>query len=129
MKELGAGKLEIRRSRFYAHLYAVESGEDLEAILELHRRRYRKAAHHCAALFLPGKDGAPPNLVFKNDGEVGQPGKLLLELLKNHELAGHALVVSRFFGGIKLGPGGVARAFRAAGDGVVKDSAGEGWYS
>lgn len=126
MKELGAGKLEVRRSRFYAHLYAVESEEDLGLILDLHRTRYKKAAHHCAALFLAGRKGTPPVLVFKNDGEIGQPGKLLLALLRTHGLVDHALVVSRIFGGINLGPGGVARAFTAAGEGVVKGLAGDG---
>ncbi len=54
----------------------------------------------------------------RDDGEVGHPGRVLLELLLGHDLAG-LLVVSRIFGGVKLGVGGVSRAFRAAGQGAI----------
>ena len=47
---------------------------------------------------------------FKNDGEVGYPGKTLLGLLKHERLEAHLLIVVRYFGGIRLGPGGVSRA-------------------
>jgi hypothetical protein len=61
-KEIGAGKLEVRRSRFHMHLYAAESGEDLGLILDLHRTRHKKAAHHshCAALFFSGRGARLP---------------------------------------------------------------------
>jgi len=49
---------------------------------------------------------------------VGHPGRVLLEILRKHDLEG-AIVVSRIFGGVKLGVGGVARAFRDAGEGAV----------
>ena len=52
---------------------------------------------------------------------VGHPGKVLLELLKKNDLGQHALVVSRVFGGVKLGVGGVSRAFREAGEGVIEE--------
>ena len=54
----------------------------------------------------------------KDDGEVGHPGRVLLELLRGADLEG-GLVVSRVFGGVKLGVGGVSRAFRQAGQGAV----------
>ena len=49
---------------------------------------------------------------------MGHPGRVLLELLRREDLEG-GLLVSRVFGGVKLGVGGVSRAFRAAGEGVV----------
>jgi putative IMPACT (imprinted ancient) family translation regulator len=117
MQELAAVKLEVKKSRVYAHLYAIDSPDDLAGILALHRERYRKAAHHCTAL----RFGAPSGTVelSRNDGEVGTPGRALLAVLEKHALDRHALVVSRIFGGIKLGPGGVTRAFRDAGEGAV----------
>jgi putative IMPACT (imprinted ancient) family translation regulator len=57
----------------------------------------------------------------RDDGEVGRPGMKLLELLRQHDLEG-LLVVSRIFGGIKLGPGGVGRAFRDAALGALNSS-------
>jgi putative IMPACT (imprinted ancient) family translation regulator len=47
----------------------------------------------------------------RDDGEVGHPGRVLLELLQRRELVG-GIVVARVFGGVKLGVGGVSRAFR-----------------
>jgi len=57
----------------------------------------------------------------RDDGEVGKPGMKLLELLRARDLEG-LLVVSRIFGGVKLGPGGVGRAFRAAAQGTLPGS-------
>ena len=113
---LGAVKLTVRRSRFYAHLYRVESPGDLAQILAGHRKTYRKAAHHCAAL----RYGSCEE--FRNDGEVGRPGKVLMQVLRKHDLKSHALVVSRIFGGILLGPGNVGRAFRDAGEAAVHEA-------
>ena len=49
----------------------------------------------------------------RDDGEVGRPGYVMLDLLRRDDLEG-GLIVSRFFGGVKLGPGGVSRAMREA---------------
>jgi putative IMPACT (imprinted ancient) family translation regulator len=90
---------------------------DIEALLKTRRRDYRKANHHCWALRLAGALGAVVEQ-SKDDGEVGHPGRVLLELLRKQDLEG-ALVVSRVFGGVKLGVGGVSRAFRDAGQGAI----------
>lgn len=113
---LGAAAIEVRRSRFYAHLYRVEGPEDIAAVLAGHREAYRKAAHHCAAF----RCGALEE--FKSDGEVGRPGRILLDLLHRHALENHVLVVSRIFGGILLGPGNVGRAFRDAGEAAIREA-------
>jgi len=113
MQELAAVKLVEKRSRFFAHLYTMDELEELGSILKLHRRKYRKANHHCYAAIVNGRE------LSKDDKEVGHPGRVLLELLKKHHLDSHCLMVSRVFGGIKLGVGGVARAFRAAAEGAI----------
>lgn len=113
---LGAARLEVRRSRFYAHLYRVAGPEDLARVLSGHREAYRQAAHHCAAL----RWGSAEE--FKNDGEVGRPGRVLLDLLRKHALESHVLVVSRVFGGVLLGPGNVGRAFRDAGEAAIREA-------
>jgi len=113
---LGAAVTEVRRSQFYAHLYRVEGPEDAAGVLAGHREAYRKAAHHCAALRCGTLEES------RNDGEVGRPGRILLDLLRRHGLESHVLVVSRIFGGVLLGPGNVGRAFRDAGEAAIREA-------
>lgn len=112
MEELAAIKFAEQRSRFFAHLYWIDSAENIEELIKAHRRMYKKANHHCWAMRLGSEEKS------KDDGEVGHPGKVLAEILKKHKLESHALIVSRVFGGVKLGVGGVSRAFREAGEGA-----------
>jgi putative IMPACT (imprinted ancient) family translation regulator len=109
--------ITVDRSKFYALLTPVASPADIEALLKTRRRDYRKANHHCWACRVGDPAGVVTEL-SKDDGEVGHPGRVLLELLKKHDLEG-ALIVSRIFGGVKLGVGGVSRAFRDAGQGAI----------
>jgi putative IMPACT (imprinted ancient) family translation regulator len=120
MNDLSAIKLIIQNSRFYAHLYKIEKVEDIKKIIKIHKKLYKKAKHHCYALkyYLPSESKKID--FFKDDGEVGHPGKILLEILHKYNLKNHALVVSRIFGGKKLGVGGVRRAFKNAGEYVIE---------
>jgi putative IMPACT (imprinted ancient) family translation regulator len=117
--------LTVDRSKFYALLAPLAAPAEIEALLKARRRDYRKAVHHCWALRI--RDAAAGSLVelSKDDGEVGHPGRVLLELLKKHDLEG-TLIVSRIFGGVKLGVGGVSRAFRDAGQGAINKTLAEG---
>ncbi len=117
MHELSAVKLTIKRSRFFAHLYVLDSPGEIEGILKIHRREYKKACHHCYAVRFVDEGVA----VSKDDGEVGHPGRVLMDILEKHDLKKHMLVVSRIFGGTKLGVGGVSRAFREAGESAVEE--------
>ncbi len=112
-------KLTVERSRFHAVLFAAASEDEVAAMLKRKRSEHRKANHHCWALRPPHAAGGSGER-SKDDGEVGHPGRVLLEILRREELEG-ALLVSRVFGGVKLGVGGVARAFRAAGEGAVAE--------
>jgi putative IMPACT (imprinted ancient) family translation regulator len=109
--------LTVERSRFYALLTPLATPEAMAALVKERRRDYRKASCHCWAYRLRAAAGALSE-VSKNDGEVGQPGRVLLELMRKHDLEG-ALIVSRIFGGVKLGVGGVSRAFRNAGQAAI----------
>lgn len=107
----------VERSRFFALLFPARDEADLESTLKQQRAEHRRAKHHCWAArleFAPGKISEKS----KDDGEVGHPGRVLLEILRRNDLVG-GLVVSRVFGGVKLGVGGVSRAFREAGEGAV----------
>lgn len=112
--------LTVERSRFYALLTPLSSVAEMEGLLKARRRDYRKANHHCWALRVDDASGTVVEQ-SKDDGEVGHPGRVLLELLRKHDLEG-ALVVSRIFGGVKLGVGGVSRAFRDAAQGAINAS-------
>jgi putative IMPACT (imprinted ancient) family translation regulator len=107
----------VERSRFSAALVPLATPEGIDAILKSRRSDVRRANHHCWAYRLVDAAGAVTERT-KDDGEVGHPGRVLLEILRKHDLQG-ALVVSRVFGGVKLGVGGVSRAFREAGEGAI----------
>jgi putative IMPACT (imprinted ancient) family translation regulator len=122
MKITGSAEfaLTVERSKFYALLCPLAAPEEMDALLKARRRDYRKAVHHCWAWRI-GQTSGPAAEMSKDDGEVGHPGRVLLELLRKHGLEG-VLIVSRIFGGVKLGVGGVSRAFRDAGQAVINSA-------
>jgi putative IMPACT (imprinted ancient) family translation regulator len=106
-----------QRSRFLAAALPAATLQEAKRALAARRKEFRKARHHCWACRVRGVEGQLLEQA-RDDGEVGKPGTKLLELLRSRDLEG-LLVVTRFFGGIKLGPGGVGRAFRSAGLGAL----------
>ena len=112
-------KLTVERSRFHAVVFPAAAEEQVAAMLKRKRSEHRKANHHCWALRARDASGLLAER-SKDDGEVGHPGRVLLELLRRDDLEG-GLLVSRVFGGVKLGVGGVSRAFREAGEGAVAE--------
>ena len=111
----------VERSKFVAVLAPLGAPDQIEGLLKARRSAVRRANHHCWAYRLRDDAGLVVERM-KDDGEVGHPGRVLLEVLRKHDIEG-ALVVSRVFGGIKLGVGGVSRAFREAAEGVVAAAA------
>ncbi len=102
------------RSRFHAVIFPATAEDDVLKMVRLKKGEHRKANHHCWAF--RGKSGERS----RDDGEVGHPGRVLLELLRRDDLEG-GLLVSRIFGGVKLGVGGVSRAFREAAEGAITE--------
>jgi putative IMPACT (imprinted ancient) family translation regulator len=109
--------LTEQRSRFHAAAVPAATLEDVKKELKRRKKKYRKARHHCWACRVRDDNGQIVEQA-RDDGEVGRPGMKMLELLRHHDLEG-LLVVSRIFGGVKLGPGGVGRAFRDAAAGAL----------
>ena len=107
----------VERSRFFAVAFPAVKEEDVLAVVKEARSEHRKANHHCWAFRGRDSSGAVVER-SKDDGEVGHPGRLMLELLRRDDLEG-GLLVSRVFGGVKLGVGGVSRAFREAAEGAL----------
>ena len=101
--------VEIKRSKFIATLSHVESGEDAEAFVRAVRKRYPDATHNCYA-YIADKLGNETR--FSDDGEPGgTAGQPMLEVLKKRGVVRAAVVVTRYFGGIKLGAGGLVAAY------------------
>ncbi len=103
---------EIKKSEFLAYIYPVSNADEVKAHLEDLRKAHKVATHVCYACLLTS-----PNMEkCSDDGEPdGTAGKPLLELLKKKNLENILLVVVRYFGGIKLGAGGLIRAYTRAG--------------
>ncbi len=106
-----------KRSRFIALAAPAATLDEAEAVVADRRKKHRKARHHCWACRVRDTDTRIVEQA-RDDGEVGRPGMKLLELLRANDLEG-VIVVSRFFGGVKLGPAGVGRACRDAGEGAL----------
>ncbi|GAA4145305.1 IMPACT family protein [Leifsonia shinshuensis] len=102
-------ELEVRRSRFLALVTPVEDREAALAEVARLRAEHPAAAHVCWALLAGGHSG------MSDDGEPsGTAGRPILEVLRHHDLDGVLGAVVRYFGGVKLGAGGLVRAYTDA---------------
>jgi putative IMPACT (imprinted ancient) family translation regulator len=106
-----------KRSKFLALAAPAFTLDEAKKVVRKRSKKLHKARHHCWACRVRDIDGRLVEQA-RDDGEVGRPGMILLEQLRRDDLEG-IIVVSRFFGGVKLGPAGVGRAFRAAGEGAL----------
>ena len=110
MKLINSSKIVVNKSKFLGYFFELNSPEEIKNAIEEIIQKHKKFSHLCYALRIGKKK------VFKNDGEVGQPGKILLSSLEKNDLQNHCLIVLRIFGGTKLGPSNVGKAFRKAGE-------------
>jgi uncharacterized YigZ family protein len=102
-------ELEIRKSRFIGYAIPVADREAAMAQLQRLRDEHPAATHVCWALLAGGQSG------MSDDGEPsGTAGRPILEVLRHHDLDGVLGAVVRYYGGIKLGAGGLVRAYTDA---------------
>ena len=102
----------IERSKFICLIRGVESEEDAKSFIDAARKKYPLANHYCYA-YIADEKGL--NQKFSDDGEPhGTAGQLILNALKSQGVYKTVAVVVRYFGGIKLGTGGLARAYGGA---------------
>ena len=108
----GQGEIEIKRSRFIATLAPVTSEDEAAAFIEQQKKRYWDARHNCSAFVI----GSGAELTrCSDDGESPHTaGRPMLDILLAEELRDVCVVVTRYFGGILLGTGGLTRAYRDA---------------
>jgi uncharacterized YigZ family protein len=114
----GEAEIEVKRSRFLCTVRRVEAESDARALVERLRKEHWDARHHCSAFVLGpprGPDGSGPVERSHDDGEpAGTAGAPMLEVLRGHAGSGVSdvvAVVTRWFGGTKLGAGGLVRAY------------------
>ncbi|MHA6765125.1 YigZ family protein [Streptacidiphilus sp. PAMC 29251] len=103
---------EVKRSRFLCSLLRVEDEAQAQAFVAAVRKEYWDARHHCTAYVI----GDQPRRERSNDdGEpAGTAGAPMLELLRRRGLTDTVAVVTRYFGGVLLGAGGLVRAYGGA---------------
>jgi len=111
IRENGEHELEIKRSRFLCALARVDSDEAAREFIAERRKLHHEARHHCTAYVLDEGRAQRSN----DDGEpAGTAGAPMLEVLRRNEITGVVAVVSRYFGGVLLGAGGLVRAYGSA---------------
>lgn len=107
-------QLEIKRSLFIAIAAPVDSVEACQAFIQQIKTEYPDARHHCTA-FIAGAPDDTQVFGMSDDGEPsGTAGKPMLNILSHSGLGQIAVVVVRYFGGIKLGTGGLVKAYSQA---------------
>ncbi len=104
--------MEIKRSQFLTRLRRVDTDEAARAVIDERRQIHWNATHNCTAYILT-PDGR--NARSSDDGEpAGTAGVPMLTTLQHNQLTNVVAVVTRYFGGIKLGGGGLIRAYSDA---------------
>ena len=118
----GYGEAEFieKKSRFIGHVWCVESEEEALSKIQEMKKQHYDASHNCWAYVL--RDGA---MRFSDDGEPGgTAGNPMMQVLQREQLYNVVCVVTRYFGGILLGAGGLVRAY-TKGAKIAIDAAGK----
>ncbi|WP_173915605.1 YigZ family protein [Halobacillus sp. Marseille-Q1614] len=105
----GSHEINIQKSRFIGYIKRCETEQEAQDFIRSIKKKHRDANHNCSAYMIGEHD-----LIQKanDDGEPsGTAGVPMLEVLKKMELKDTAVVVTRYFGGVKLGAGGLIRAY------------------
>lgn len=106
---------EIKKSRFVAVVDRAATEAQARAVIEAARKADPAAGHHCSAFIVDASSTDPRIERSNDDGEPsGTAGMPMLEVLRGHRATNVVAVVSRYFGGTKLGTGGLARAYGGA---------------
>ena len=109
IREDGQVQEEIKKSRFICHAKRVYSEEEARDFITAIKKEHYKATHNCSAFIIGERSEIKRT---SDDGEPsGTAGVPMLGVLENHNLTNVCVVVTRYFGGIKLGAGGLIRAY------------------
>lgn len=107
----GEDEIVIERSRFIGYAQRATTEEEASAFIAMIKKKHWDATHNCSAFVIGENDQIQRS---SDDGEPsGTAGKPILECIKKNGLKDTVVVVTRYFGGIKLGAGGLVRAYTA----------------
>lgn len=112
LKSSASDEIIISKSRFISHCARVETEEQAQLFIERIKKEHRSANHNCSAYIIGEHDQIQK---ANDDGEPsGTAGVPILDVLKKQHLKDTVVVVTRYFGGVKLGAGGLVRAYGKA---------------
>lgn len=119
IKEDGIHEIDIKKSRFICHLKRVKTEEEAIGFIDEIKKEHWKATHNCSAYTLGMNDEIQR---AHDDGEPsGTAGVPMLEIFLKRDLKNVVAVVTRYFGGVKLGAGGLIRAYGGSVNEAVKE--------
>jgi len=105
---------EIKRSKFITTIGRASNTEKARNFIKIISSKYSDASHNCYA-FIAGNPHSSAEIGLGDDGEVpGTAGKPMLSVLQHKNIGEIVVVVTRYFGGVKLGPGGLVRAYTSS---------------
>ena len=112
---------EVKKSRFIARVYPVSSRDEVREHVARAHRDYPDARHVCWAYQI-GRPGSAAEAAMNDDGEPsGTAGKPILNVIQHKDMGDVLVIVVRYFGGIKLGAGGLVRAYAGAAESVLSE--------
>ena len=115
----GQTEMEVKKSRFITNAKRIETEDEAKAFISQIKKEHWKANHNCSA-FILGK-----SMEIQRSSDDGEPngtaGVPMLEVLKKKELINLVVVVTRYFGGVKLGAGGLIRAYAGSVSQALKE--------
>ena len=118
IKDVIENTIIIDKSKFITTLYPVETVEEINLILQAARKKYYDATHNCYAYVIDGGN-------VQKCSDDGEPSKTagfpMLDVLKKNDLTNILAITTRYFGGIKLGAGGLIRAYSSSVSSALKD--------
>ena len=113
IKENTSSEIVEKKSKFIANIFYVESREEAESIIKEVNKKYHDARHNCYAYRVITEEGIIEKA--SDDGEPsGTAGGPMLNILSKNNLGNVLVIVTRYFGGILLGTGGLVKAYSSA---------------
>ena len=118
--QAGEGKITEKKSVFIAAVEKVNTEEEALAFVTAKKKQYYDARHNCFAYIIGGEKGIVRS---SDDGEPsGTAGRPILDVMTGHGLCNAVVVVTRYFGGVLLGTGGLVRAYSQAAEEGIKNA-------
>ncbi|TFH04298.1 MAG: YigZ family protein [Methanosarcina sp.] len=121
LRSPGMAQREFKNSKFIGYARQVKNETEAKAFIKEIKELHRDADHNVSAYFV--KEGGSFALRYDDDGEpAGSSGKPVFKVLESKGLYNAAVVVTRYFGGIKLGFGGLSRAYRETAISAIEEA-------